>query len=363
MRHHFDVGVLGRLEADVLLPHPATEHEDEGHQHGDDHDEVLDVPLEASARLILLIVRKVAEHDGDEKVGRVDSRKEEEDGEHHRRRRALRDVLEADKAEDRGGQQREAAEDDDDPILVELAGAEREQEHGHRHAEADDRVGYAGDVECLRGRRRETELDREGLELHPELAKGTYDERRKEDPKRLVFEEQLHALGKGELLGVPTRGLRLRRLHLGGRGLRLRDLARYTALAAFGTGGSFLRLDELAVVVLKLVDALFDFQDEHHAKAADDHGNGADDAHRNVLLPHERAADGTHDDVHDRGRKADDKPDGRHDVRPLLGVGRDDVGHGLIHIVCERRNGDDGHAGTICIDDAVDLRRILRRPH
>ena len=176
-------------------------------------------------------------------------------------------------------------------------------------------------------------------------------------------EEQLHALGKGELLGVRTRGLRLRRLHLGGRGLRLRDLACYTALAAFGTGGGFLRLDELAVLVLKLVDALFDFQDEHHAYAADDDGNGADDAHRDILLSHERAADGTHDDVHDGGSKADDEPDGRHDVRPLLRVGRDDVGHGLIHIVGERRNGDDGHAGTICIDDAVHLGVILRRPH
>ena len=93
--------------ADGMVGHLAArdfEGGEEGEDIGDDHDEVLDVSFKSSARLILLIVSEVAEHDGDVKVCRIDARKEEEEGEHHRRGRALRDVLEADTAEDLGGQ-------------------------------------------------------------------------------------------------------------------------------------------------------------------------------------------------------------------------------------------------------------------
>lgn len=380
-----------RLETDLGLPYPAEEHEHEGHHDGDDHDEVLQMSFEPSARLVLLIVRHVAEQDGDDESGGVDPRDEEQQREHDRGRSALRDGLEAHEAEQRDRDQRDRAEDDEHPVLAELAREERKQQHRDRGAETDDGVGDASHFKGCGRCFGKAQSYRHGIELHPELSERAYDHSGEEDPKGFVFRQHLHAVHKGEIVGRRLFGC-FCRFSLGGVRLNARDkgldfaagelFPRRFRLRDDSLGGVFLgeepflrlvlrapalrlRFEKLAVLIVELIDALLDLDDEEHAQHAYNDGDCADDPERHIFLVpfNKRTLYRSYDDVHDGGREADHQPYRRHDVRTLLIVGRDDAGHGLIHVVGKGRNRDDGHAGAVSEDDPLRFRLVLRHPH
>ena len=363
------------------------------------------MPLVAFSGARLLPVRDLAEHDGNEEVGGIALRDEEEEGEHHRGHGALRDVLYTDKPQRAAHHQRKRAEHDDDDILVELSRDDGQEQHSHRAREAYDGVRDAHDIQRDGDIRRVTQLKDERTELHPEFAERPHDEREEEDHEGFVLEQREEILDP--LIFVPRRH-RGRGCRRGGSGLTARH--RIAEEGLFGARGSlggdhafkgefaftgtllrkglgalrrFLRRGRSGLALgrdirkvgldlkavgggLDLVHPLLDLDDEHYADGAEHDRDEPEHSHRHELaLPvlDERRADGPDDEVHYGGREPDQQPDGSHDVRPLLGVGGDDIGHGLVHVVGEGGYGYERHAADVDIGDLARLRIALRHPH